>query len=127
MSDIGITLSFPFRVDARGSLAVARTPEQIASEAIADLLETRPGERVMVPDYGVGDFLFSAVNAAFKARLEYQLRNQILNFVPSVQDAEVVVEVSDPGQIAVTVNYTLWAGTSHSYYYPLWQVIQNPS
>src|SRR5438105_8669074 len=125
MTDIGVTLSFPLRVDARGSLAVARAPEQIASEAIADLIETRPGDRVMVPGYGVRDFLFSTVNAAFKARFAYQLRKQILDYVPAVQDAEVIVEIGDPNLVNVTlvnvtVNYTLWAGTSHSFNYPLW-------
>jgi phage baseplate assembly protein W len=125
MSDIGVTLSFPFRVDARGSLAVARTAEQIAAEAIADLLETRPGERVYVPDYGVRDFLFSTVNAAFKMRLEKRLRKQILDFVPSVQDADVTVNVSDASRVDITVTYTLNTGQTHSYYYPLWQLIQN--
>lgn len=123
--DIGSTLSFPFRADARGSLAVARTPEQIAREAITDLIECRPGDRVLVPRYGVNDFVFSTVNAGFRIRLAYQLRQQILDYVPSVGEAEITVEAADGGQVNVFVNYQLRGGASHSFTYPLWQLRTN--
>lgn len=44
MIDAGSTLSFPFRVNVRGSLAVVKTQEEIVSEAIVDVIETRPGD-----------------------------------------------------------------------------------
>lgn len=125
ITDIGSTLSFPFRVDARGSLAVARTPEQIAREAIIDLIECRPGDRVLVPRYGVGDYVFSTVNAGFRVRLAYQLRQQILDYVPSVEDAEVTVEAGDRHEVTVNINYLLRGGASHSFTYPLWQLRRN--
>lgn len=122
---IGTTLSFPFRVDARGSLAVAKTAEQIAREGIADVIECLPGDRVLVPRYGVGDFIFSTVNAGFKARVAYRLRREILERVPSVESVAVGVEVADSGTVTITVNYKLRGGGSHSYTYPLWQ-LRNP-
>ncbi len=120
--DVGSTISFPFRRDARGSLALARTAEQIAREAITDLIECQPGDRVLVPGYGVRDFVFASVNAGFASRLAYQLRRQILAYVPAVEAAEVSVDVRDPNQVEVLINYKLWRGSNHSFTYPLWQL-----
>jgi phage baseplate assembly protein W len=122
MSDAGITISFPFRADARGSLAVARGAEQLAREGIQDVIENHPGDRVLVPRYGVGDFVFSTVNAGFKSRVAYQLRREILRRVPLVEDAAVSVEVIDGGNVTIQVDFKLWGGGSHSYTYPLWQL-----
>lgn len=52
-------LAVPFRLDRRGA---ARTVEQDTGEDIVScvrvLLDTRPGERAMVPDYGLADPTF---------------------------------------------------------------------
>lgn len=126
ITDIGSTLSFPFRVDASGGLAIARTPEQIAREGIIDVIETRPGDRVLVPRYGVGDFVFSAVNAGFQIRLKHQLEREILERVPAVGEVEITVEVGDRNEVNIFVDYQLRGGASRSFTYPLYQLRTNP-
>lgn len=52
-------LSVPFEIDQRGH---ARTLDQDSDEEILQsvrvLIDTRPGERLIVPDYGVDDLAF---------------------------------------------------------------------
>lgn len=52
-------LAVPFELDQRGH---ARTVDQESDEELLQsvrvLIETRPGERLIVPDYGVDDLAF---------------------------------------------------------------------
>lgn len=120
----GAALSFPFRLDVSGTLAVTNTPEQLAREAIIDIIETQPGDRVMLPEYGVRDYAFATVNAGFARRLAFQLRQQILDYVPQVQSVDVEIEVGEANEVEVSIDYTLSRGTSASFTYPLWQLRQ---
>ena len=66
----GATLSFPVRADQRGTLTVVSERQALIEQAIRDVIETRQGERVMLPDYGIPDFVFSVLDVGFVARLE---------------------------------------------------------
>lgn len=85
MNFLGKNLSFPFRSDVRGTLAVASTDAQIIEQSIIDLLETRQGERKMLPNYGLPDFLFDALDASFAPRLAFFIEEQILNYITAIE------------------------------------------
>lgn len=86
MNLTGSTLSFPIAPDVlRGALKTVSKREEIIVQAIEDIFETRQGERVMMPDYGVPDFVFSVKDSAFAARLAFYLEAQIANYVPLVR------------------------------------------
>ncbi len=55
----GSVLSFPLRADRRGTLTTTNDRQRIVEESILSILETRQGERSMLPDYGIPDFVFS--------------------------------------------------------------------
>ncbi len=122
MTQTGSTLSFPFRADAGGNLATVRTPAETAREAIIDIIETPPRSRVMMPTYGVRDFAFAAVTGGFGRRLAYQLRSQILDYVPDVEAVEVEVEIGEANELEINVSFTLRGAASHGLVYPLWQL-----
>lgn len=124
----GSTLSSPFRVAAGGgSLAVVRTPEAIAAEAITDIIECRPGERKMLPEYGMRDFLFAPLNAGFGWRFAVNLRQQVDDYIPDVELLDVSVEVGDAGRVEAFVRYRLRGGMPRDFVYPLWQLRQTSS
>jgi hypothetical protein len=99
----GSTLSFPFRVDARGTLATVSDPAEIAEQFLRDLIETRLGERVMLPGYGLPDHIFAVKNAGFTVQLAAELEEQARNYLtgtirPLLQSIEVSVgEVDNDG------------------------------
>lgn len=125
MTDIGCTLSFPFRVAAGGgTLAVVRTAEDIAREALVDVIETRPGEEVMLPEYGLRDYVFAPLNAGFARRFAINLRQQVDDYIPDVELLDVSVEVGDAGKVGAFVRYRLRGGTPRDLVYPLWQLRQ---
>lgn len=121
----GSTLSFPFASDVRGSVATsAQRSEQIAL-AIADVLETRQGERVMLPDFGIPDFVFAVQDFGFAARLAYQLEQQILRYVPLVKSVDVQSATDDEGRATVSIQYTEVGeiNAPKNLVFPVWQLI----
>src|SRR5213078_2350397 len=116
MSLHGSTLSHPFRVDVRGTVVTIDSRDAIAAESIRAIVETRQGERVMAPDYGIPDFVFDVVDFAFGARFAYFVERQIKRYEPLVDRVKVVTgELTDSGfvaglavgRVALDIRYTI--------------------
>ena len=132
MSIHGSCLSHPFRADVRGTLATIATREAVVAESVLAIIETRQGERVMVPDYGIPDFVFSVVDFGFAARLAYFVERQILAYEPLVAKVKVVAgELTDEGfveglaqgRVALSIQYWLrGSNTPRNLVFPVWQL-----
>jgi phage baseplate assembly protein W len=132
MSIQGSTLSHPIRVDVRGTLATIDSREAIVAESIRSIIETRQGERVMVPGYGIPDFVLSVVNFAFGARLGYFLEQQIKNYEPLVSQVKVKPgELTDEGfvaglaqgRVALSITYSIrGSNVPRNLVFPVWQL-----
>jgi phage baseplate assembly protein W len=135
MSLQGATLGFPVRADVRGTLAAVSAEREVIEQAIRDVIETRQGERVMLPDYGLPDFVFAVAGAGFAARLAYWLELQIQRYVPGVGQVTVTPGALDgdeftpgltaaPQRVAVRV---AWRGgevvtAPLNLVFPVWQL-----
>lgn len=132
MSLQGSCLSHPFRADQRGTLATIATREEIVAESIRSICETRQDERVMVPDYGIPDFVFSVADFGFAARLAYFVERAIKNYEPLVDQVKITAgEMSDAGFIAglsqgraaLSVSYTIvGSNTPRNLVFPVWNL-----
>ncbi len=122
----GSTLSFPFRADVRGSVVTTKQRGEQIALAIADVLETRQGERVMLPDYGIPDFVFAVQDFGFAARLSYQLELQILRYVPLVKSVSVQSATDDDGRAVVNIRYYEVGeiNAPKNLVFPVWQYLE---
>lgn len=102
----GSTISFPFRPDVRGTTATVGDHSKIIEQSIADVLETRQGERVMLPDYGIPDFVFAVQDFSFAARMAYHLELQITRYIPLVKSVQAKAETDDEGRAIISIAYT---------------------
>lgn len=130
----GSTLIFPFQSDVHGSLAATDNKRVIIEQSIRSILETRQGERVMLPDYGIPDWVFDVVDAGFTARLAYFVEQQIRRYEPLVDQVKsrigfIVDEGFVPGfteddQIAAVVVEYIERGSNspQNFVYPTWQL-----
>lgn len=121
----GSTLSFPFAPDIRGSLkTISNRSEQIV-QAIADVLETRKGERVMIPDYGISDWIFAVQDFGFAARLAYELETQILRYVPLVRLVSVKSATDGENRAIIELQYTEVGqiNAPKNLVFPVWQFV----
>lgn len=102
----GSTIDFPFRADVRGTMATTASRSEIIAQAIADVVETRQGERVMMPDYGIPDFVFAVQDIGFAARVAYHIEQQVIRYVPLVKSISVKAETDESGRAIVSLRYT---------------------
>ncbi|HEY6231358.1 MAG TPA: GPW/gp25 family protein [Pyrinomonadaceae bacterium] len=132
----GSWLSHPFRADQRGMLATSADRAGMIEQSIRSILETRQGERVMVPDYGIPDFVFAVMGPGFVPRLGYFLEQQLRRYEPLIDSVRVragtaVEDVFTPGfaaeqqKAAIQIEYTeRGSNTPRNLVYPTWRFRQ---
>lgn len=130
----GSCLAIPVAADLRGSLATVSSREAIVAQSILSIVSTRRGERVMMPDYGLPDFVFEVMDAGFVPRVAYFLRKQILAYEPLVEDVRVVVGsmdgdkfapgfALDAGRAALRVEFKVrGSNLPRNLVYPVWEL-----
>jgi phage baseplate assembly protein W len=134
MLNQGSCLSFPIEADARGTFKTISDIREIVKQSIIAIIETRQGERVMVPDYGIPDFVFSVMDSGFAARLAYFVAQQIGRYEPLATRVSVVGGTQQGGtfipntmaaaqQACIQITYQI-AGTAgqQNLVYPVWQL-----
>lgn len=120
----GSSIDFPPRVDSRGTLVTTAKRGDIVAQAIADIIETRRGERVMLPDYGIADYVFDVQDFSFAARLAFHLEEQIQKYVPLVSSVTVEAATDDDGRAIIELRYVEVGAVNapRNLVYPVWQL-----
>lgn len=129
----GKTLSHPIQPDVRGTLGTISRKGEIVEQSIIAFVETRQGERVMLPDYGIPDFCFEVMDAGFTARIAYfvervrfyePLIEKIKAFAGFFADEQFVPGFTEDQQIAaVAVEYIeRGQNTPRNLVFPTWQL-----
>jgi phage baseplate assembly protein W len=120
---LGIGWGFPLELDAEGDLVQAAYEDDVA-QAIRIILATRPGERVMRPDFGAGlDALaFEPMNARTQALVRHRVEHALTLWEPRIDQVTVgVVGQAPPGRIDVDVRYRIRStNTFYNLVYPFY-------
>ncbi|MGJ0506529.1 MAG: GPW/gp25 family protein [Methylocystis sp.] len=105
---LGRGLASPIRAVENGRLCVAEGPEKVR-QAIFTILETEPGERVMLPEFGCGlqRFIMEPNSYATRASMERDISIALQRFEPRIQLDEVSVTPAneDPAMALVEIRY----------------------
>ena len=110
---LGIGWSFPpefhKHADVLGVKMVAE--EEDIGESLRILLSTRPGERVMQPDYGCGlhAMVFETIDESTVTELKDIIDRAILFYEPRItlEDIDVNTEDELDGRLKIQLNYTV--------------------
>lgn len=116
MADIadlyGRSVAFPPRVDANGQLAWS-AGEPNVRESIAIILRTRPGERLLRPDFGCGldRYLFEPNSTTSLRLIQEEVKRALTRWEPRItlDDVAVATDQADPRAVNITIVYTLVA------------------
>lgn len=97
------------RLDAEGGVALA-DPAHTVRQAILLLLSTRPGERVMRPDYGcdLDRLAFAPIDATTAGLAAHAVRQALTRWEPRIEVLAVDAEGVD-GLLTLTVDYRIRA------------------
>jgi phage baseplate assembly protein W len=109
---LGQGLAFPLQVNPRGEIAMV-SGERDIEQAIKIILGTRPGERVMRPEFGcrASELLFEPRDAATETRLQQYVEEALRRWEPRIDVREVNVLPDDEldGALYVEINYVVKA------------------
>jgi len=101
MLDVDVrVISFPFRLDATGSVAtVEQDSDPEIEEEIAIAMLVRPGERIQAPTFGVAD-------PSFDGFVLGALQRHLIDFGPDIQVTQVGQSQLADGSEQVTISWT---------------------
>ena len=92
-----ICVKLPLRRSSLNGFAMNRTLLNTAKQNLKMLILTSPGERVMVPNYGVGlkNYLFSNFTPDVIATIQNKIREQVRIYMPAVKINNIIVNSAD--------------------------------
>ncbi len=125
-SFLGTGWGFPPEFDSlMGSVGMLSDADDIRS-SLEILLSTRPGERVMLPDYGcnLDELLFEPLTTTMKTYMKDLIQTAILYHEPRIEvnKIELVDTGESAGRILITVDYNIRATNSRfNYVFPFYR------
>ena len=99
---------FPFRPGPDGRLAYTGG-DAIVRQSIETILDTEPGERVMLPTFGCGlrRFLMQPNTPATRTGMQQKISDSLRRWEPRIQVSEVsVTPGDDPALVWISISYT---------------------
>jgi hypothetical protein len=91
-------ISYPFRLGINGSVVTIEEGEDYYGDELAMLIKTVPGERELVPTYGIQDPTFDKLS-------NYELLEKIAQFGPPVEVDTTSSRYTRDGRIVVNISY----------------------
>jgi len=105
-------MAFPPRVGPNGQIEWSEG-ELNVRESLCIILRTRPGERLMRPDFGCGldRYLFEPNNISTLRLIQEEVKRSIAIWEPRVtlNDIQVSINPANPSAVDIGIYYTLVA------------------
>lgn len=112
---LGTGLAFPLAATPAGRLALASGAQRI-DESIFLILGTRPGERLMRPDFGcaIHALVFAPNTVATRARAVDAVRQALVAHEPRIDVHAIRCEVdaAQPGLLLIRIDYRVRGSNS---------------
>jgi|7_EtaG_2_1085326.scaffolds.fasta_scaffold02388_2 hypothetical protein len=102
------------------SFSLNKTIRELALQNLKMVLLTSPGERVAIPDFGVGirRFIFEQLTPATLARIESRIRSQVSEYLPAIRinsvnidsplnNSDLIRQGYGENFINIMINYTI--------------------
>jgi uncharacterized protein len=100
-----------FPVSVEGGAVRFAVDEDDIHQAILLILQTAPGERVMLPSFGcrINELVFAAGNAASLSLAQLYVRQALEQWEPRIEQIAVtaVIDPSQPQCMVVTMDYVI--------------------
>jgi len=108
---LGIGWKFPPEFDRQTKSVTLVSEEQDIKESLFILLSTRPGERVLQPDYGcdLSVLNFESINEGLVNRASEIIHDTVLHFEPRIILDDVFVSTKDmyDGILNISLEYSI--------------------
>ena len=106
---IGFKPQIPLSLDSEDGFAMIKDLKNNIRQNLKMLLLTNPGERIMLPRFGVGmrRYLFENRSDDVYAQINSRIREQISIFLPYLQIKRIKFSSDDEHKISLTIFYSV--------------------
>lgn len=106
-----LAVKLPLTRDSSDGFAMIKTFRTLTKQNFKMLLLTNPGERVMLPLYGVGmqQYLFENFTSSTFARIEAKIIEQVETYMPNVVITEIIFNQTsiDSNVLEIKIAYSI--------------------
>ena len=90
----GISAKLPLSLDAEDGITLNKTFQDVIQQNLVSLMLTVPGERIMIPDFGVGlkRFLFEQDSILTRQDIAARTREQVGRFLSVIEIVNIFFE-----------------------------------
>jgi len=108
----GFSPSLPIRKDEAHGFALTTSMVEVVRQNFKNLVLTNPGERIMLPDFGVGirRFLFEMNNESSRGAIRSAIAAQIEKYMPFISLKGInfsVDELNAPESLGISIVYNI--------------------
>lgn len=108
---LGIGWKFPPTFDRGTGSVMLVSEEEDIKESLFILLSTKPGERIMLPEYGcdLHKMLFESMDSSLITQIKSMIEHSILYFEPRIilNDIDIRPDKNTDGLLLIDVHYTI--------------------
>ncbi len=82
----GLSPKLPLHIDQIDGYGLTKNFKQVAAQNLKMVIMTNPGERIMIPEFGVGikTYLFENATSAVFENIEEKIRQQVRIYLPYI-------------------------------------------
>lgn len=111
----GLSVKLPLTLDEQDGLALNKEYKDLVRQNFLNLLLCCPGERLMIPDFGVGlkRYLFENNNAGLRSELSSKIRSQVSKYLPFIEIMNLSFKTADqddnidPNGLSIVITYSI--------------------
>ena len=106
---IGFQPQLPLSLDSEDGFAMIKDLKSNIKQNLKMLLLTNPGERIMIPRFGVGmrRYLFEVNSDDVYAQIDSRIREQVSIFLPYLQIKRIKFSSDNENKISLTIFYSV--------------------
>lgn len=101
----GLSVKFPLSISEQGDFSLNQNVKEMVKQNFKNLLLTVPGERIMIPEFGVGisRFLFEQKGVGVLESITSAISSQVLKYMPYIQIIDIDTSNSDDTEELVSI------------------------
>ena len=113
----GFSPKIPLAIDQKDGFALTKTIGELARQNLKMLVLTNPGERVMIPQFGVGirNYLFENSDGQIDSEIRQRILQQVDRYLPYIKISGIKVFPNTDAQnynqdfysLSVIINYSV--------------------
>lgn len=101
----GLSVKFPLSISENGDFSLNQEIKEMVKQNFKNLLLTVPGERIMIPDFGVGisTYLFEQKGSGVLESISASINYQVSKYMPFLHITNITLEDSAESEELVSI------------------------